>query len=397
MFIVVTGGIGSGKSTIIKMLKSRLGDYVNYESYDSIIHELYAHDATFRNLLVTEFGTCDRKEISDLVFANRDELAKLNEITGHYVANRLCFATQPCLAEIPLYFEITDAADHEVTPPADIVITVECPMEIRKQRVIARDKMSEEKFDSIIAVQASDQRREEGSSVIIRSDLVKTVDDLKFVLDLIYETEIRAIAQQVLLPDDRIERLIEAYREPHRHYHNLEHLYKVLMNLTRIERQPYLQKITNYLAALYHDFVYSTDPKDYHLNEERSAQVCLEAALETLGLEEAGTGFGYTAATIIRDTKTHVDSTHTSAALYVHDADMLILASEEDELFRYDNNIALEFGVNETNVKDFAPLRINALRKMNERPVFSGHLVDLNDKAKENIEKLIARWEEKLR
>jgi hypothetical protein len=34
---------------------------------------------------------------------------------------------------------------------------------------------------------------------------------------------------------------------------------------------------------------------------------------------------------------------------------------------------------------------------MNERPVFSGHLVDLNDKAKENIEKLIARWEEKLR
>ena len=396
MFIVVTGGIGSGKSTIIKMLKSRLGDSIYYASYDSIVRELYAHDATFQNMLIREFGTCNRKEISNIVFFDKKKMKKLNELAGEYVANQLCFFPQPCLVEIPLYFEIKDAFDHEITPPADIVITVTCPIEIRKQRVIARDKMSEEKFDSIVATQATDERRDEGSTVIIRSDLVETVDDLAHVLDLIYEVEIRAIANQVLLSSERIDQLIEAYREPHRHYHNLEHLYKVLMNLSLI-RAVHFPKNTGYLAALYHDFVYSTDPSDYHLNEEKSAQACLDAAFETLGGDPVGMDHARMAATIIRDTKTHTNSTGVPTANYVHDADMMILASEEDELFRYDDNIALEFGVNESNIKQFAPLRIKALRKMNEVPVFSGHLVELNDKAKSNIEKLIARWEEKLK
>src|SRR5438128_2275218 len=77
-------------------------------------------------------------------------------------------------------------------------------------------------------------------------------------------------------------RLVAAYCEPHRHYHNLQHIMEML------DRMPWLQvrkkpdTILVELATWYHDIVY--DPRSAE-NEARSADLASEA-LRELGLNE---------------------------------------------------------------------------------------------------------------
>jgi predicted metal-dependent HD superfamily phosphohydrolase len=75
------------------------------------------------------------------------------------------------------------------------------------------------------------------------------------------------------------DRLVAAYSEPHRHYHNLEHISEMLKVVGRLadlaQNLPAIQ-----LAVWFHDAVYDPRAKD---NEERSAALAVEL-LEPLGV-----------------------------------------------------------------------------------------------------------------
>ena len=82
--IAVTGGIGSGKTTVCDIIKEQGYSVI---SCDEIYNRLL-RDKSFLNSLVSEFGhilngdgTLSRKKLSEIVFSDKDKLARLNEIT----------------------------------------------------------------------------------------------------------------------------------------------------------------------------------------------------------------------------------------------------------------------------------------------------------------------------
>src|SRR4051812_34118693 len=123
--------------------------------------------------------------------------------------------------------------------------------------------------------------------------------------------------------------VLDRYEEPHRHYHNTEHLVKVLNSLGSDISDDEL-----FLAAVFHDAVY--DPKKND-NEERSADLfTTHAGSSSLNAESVAS-----IRQMILDTKKHKASSAKSNAL--QRADLYILESPLQEQIEYEHKIFREF------------------------------------------------------
>lgn len=99
--IGLTGGIGSGKSTVAKLLEEKGAVLLDA---DRIGHEIYlpgkpAYDeivAEFGRDVLAEDGTIDRKKLGPIVFSDPKKLERLNQITHP----RIFQATRERLAEL---------------------------------------------------------------------------------------------------------------------------------------------------------------------------------------------------------------------------------------------------------------------------------------------------------
>ncbi|TCZ69115.1 dephospho-CoA kinase [Flaviaesturariibacter aridisoli] len=143
----LTGGIGSGKSTVAKVF-ALLGIPV-YDA-DAASKRLYDTDAGLKEALTKEFGAAlyaggrlDRAALAALVFSDPEKLARLNALAHPPTiadAARWMAAQQApyALKEAALIFESGSAAG------LDYVIGVDAPLHIRLQRAMQRDGASRE-------------------------------------------------------------------------------------------------------------------------------------------------------------------------------------------------------------------------------------------------------------
>ena len=138
MIIGITGKSGSGKSTLGKFFETL--DY-RYISVDEVGHLVIESCA---DILVEEFGTKDRKELGDIIFNNRDKYQKLVE---------LIWKKQQELIDKELKLYDNVVIDFILLPHTkywdicDRRILCKCPDSIRKERVLKRDKITEEYFN----------------------------------------------------------------------------------------------------------------------------------------------------------------------------------------------------------------------------------------------------------
>jgi dephospho-CoA kinase len=181
--IALTGSIGTGKSTILKMFR-KLG--IPTWDADSAVHKLYRNGGRAYEILGQEFGDIilDEKEINrealgKLVLNNPIALKKLESIIHPLVAqNRQEFynevePTNPpyVLVDIPLLFETKSESQF------DKVIVVNCDFETQKQRVMLRPNMTEEKFLSILAKQMPSDEKTARADFVINSS--KSIEETK--------------------------------------------------------------------------------------------------------------------------------------------------------------------------------------------------------------------------
>ena len=144
--IAITGGIGSGKSTVAEIIKN-LGYKVF--SCDKIAHALYKTDAV-KEILVKEFGeeilnsfsrVC-RKKLSKTVFKSKTKLKRLNELTHPLIIQdlfgKMNKAKGVVFAEVPLLFECNMQGEF------DKIFIVTRPIEDRIDAVVKRSKLKEE-------------------------------------------------------------------------------------------------------------------------------------------------------------------------------------------------------------------------------------------------------------
>lgn len=108
--IAITGGIGSGKSTIGSIIAEQGYPVISCdEVYNQLLEEDY-----FIQILANEFGdilsygNLDRNKLADIVFSDRKKLQKLNDIT-HPIIMKSVFdlmnKERVAFCEVPLLFE----------------------------------------------------------------------------------------------------------------------------------------------------------------------------------------------------------------------------------------------------------------------------------------------------
>lgn len=144
--IAVTGGIGSGKSTVCKIIAGKGYPvfscdevYAQIAESEKFVREI---EKVFGSEYLTAEGRIDRKKLSALVFSDEKELAKLNGIT-----HPMIFSEMFALAESEkgtVFFEVPLLFEGGYQNLFDGVIVVLRDMEARIKSVMERDKLSYE-------------------------------------------------------------------------------------------------------------------------------------------------------------------------------------------------------------------------------------------------------------
>jgi len=187
MVVGLTGGIGSGKSTIAKAFAA-LG--IAVFNSDEQAKVLIATDAQVKKRIIAAFGEeayqngeYNRAYIAQIVFNNSEKLAILNGIVhpalAKYFNQWAKKQTSPyVLKEAAILFESGSYKD------CDYIITVTAPEEVRIARVMARDHCTEAQVRARMAQQWSDAQRIALSNAVIENvDLESAKEQVKRIND----------------------------------------------------------------------------------------------------------------------------------------------------------------------------------------------------------------------
>ena len=169
----ITGGIGSGKSTVCKIFES-LGIPVFRADDES--RRLLSEDAEVKKQVVSLLGKeviiqgkPDRKKISELVFNDPEKLRALNAIIHPRVRDGVAlWAKQQRSAWV-----IEEAAilfESGAYKNLDAVIVVSAPEEERIKRVVNRDGLTETLVRERIKNQITEEERRKRADFIIEND-----------------------------------------------------------------------------------------------------------------------------------------------------------------------------------------------------------------------------------
>ena len=183
--IGVTGGIGSGKSTVCRLFAAR--GIAVYDT-DAAAKRLMAEDAALRRAIEARFGeesyqegALNRPWLARQVFGDEAALQALNRLVHPAViADFERWATE----QQSVYVVVESAILYEagLDRAVDKVVAVLAPERLRIERAMQRDGATEEQIRSRMAVQLSDEelhRRADVSLVnIFEEDLEAAVQEL---------------------------------------------------------------------------------------------------------------------------------------------------------------------------------------------------------------------------
>jgi dephospho-CoA kinase len=159
LVVGLTGGIGSGKSTVSALLAERGAVIIDA---DAIHRENMAPGGRVHDAVLERFGTVDRPALAALVFNDPAALADLNALThpavGAVMAERLAeqAATDNVVVlDIPL---LVESKRQSVYPLAGVIV-VDAPVEAAVRRLVDQRGMPEEDARARIANQATREER----------------------------------------------------------------------------------------------------------------------------------------------------------------------------------------------------------------------------------------------
>ncbi len=148
--IGITGKSGSGKSTLAKLLSDNLD--CNVVNVDKIGHKATQNCEIAKKLceifgtpILGKDGNIDRKKLGNIVFANKEKMDILTDITWEYMQNILDEILQKEEKEI-IILEWALLPISKYWNISYIKILMTAKDEERKDKVMQRDKISEEYF-----------------------------------------------------------------------------------------------------------------------------------------------------------------------------------------------------------------------------------------------------------
>ena len=204
--IVVTGGIASGKSTVVSMLRELGGEGVQVFDYDRAVAELHAGGSLLPTL-VEAFGAdvqdaqgaVNKEYLRRIVCNDPEGKARLEGIM-HPVLQQMCLEalqkareSERChafLLDVALFFECKDSM-----PPVDKVCTVALTHETQRQRLVERSGCSAEVAEGLIRAQGEMQQKVDEADYVFWNE--GSQEQLLCQVEYFFRTEMESDAKRM--------------------------------------------------------------------------------------------------------------------------------------------------------------------------------------------------------
>ncbi len=175
MVVGLTGGIGSGKTTVAKMFASYENVIVYYADIEA--KKLMNTSEIIKSNLITEFGKetymnneeLNRPYLADIVFKNPEKLKILNSIVHPEVYKHLNDFIKNNNDKAYIIYENAILFENKSESFCDKIITVTAPLNIRIDRVVKRDKTTQEAVKNRIKNQWNDSLKTLQSHYVINN------------------------------------------------------------------------------------------------------------------------------------------------------------------------------------------------------------------------------------
>ncbi len=176
----LTGGIGSGKSTVLNLFRKRgVAVYVADIGAKKLMNEHSQLKKEIINLLGKKSysdGVLNRKWIARQVFNNPHKLKELNHLVHPRVREDFLSFVKKSTNDIVIY-EAAILFESGSDTLCDFVITVTASEEERIKRVVKRDNCTEEEVRKRIKNQMSDEERIKKSDFVIYNDDIALLEE----------------------------------------------------------------------------------------------------------------------------------------------------------------------------------------------------------------------------
>ena len=179
----LTGGIGSGKSTVAELLRDR--GIAVYDS-DSRAKMLMVDDESLRAALANAFGAecyteegLNRAWLAERVFTSAEELGRLNAIVHPAVMRDFAAWAEAQEGEY-VVLESAILLEAGLESHVDVVVAVMAPKGVRIERAMKRDGATVEQIEERMRNQMSDdERTERAKYAIVNIDLEELEEDVE--------------------------------------------------------------------------------------------------------------------------------------------------------------------------------------------------------------------------
>lgn len=172
--IGITGNIGSGKSAVTAYLLKKGYHVVDA---DEIVKQIYL-DEKYIQTMIRNFGEeiivpnsqpieLDKRRIFDIVFNNKQKLAKLDKLVGPFFKERMNRELEKLKDEKVVFFDIPLLYEKKYQRFMDKIILVYCEDHIRYERASKRDNKDIEQIRRVDQSQMSQDIKKEMADYVL--------------------------------------------------------------------------------------------------------------------------------------------------------------------------------------------------------------------------------------
>lgn len=171
----LTGGIGSGKSTVAQLLQERGASVIDADAISRACTQrggsaMPAVAQSFGPAFIAQDGSLDRQRMREHVFTNPDARWLLESIVHPLVAQEIQrqakAAASHCLVfDLPLLVESA-----RWRPQLDLVLVVDCHTGTQVRRVASRSGLDRSAIDAIMKSQSPREKRLAAADLVIFND-----------------------------------------------------------------------------------------------------------------------------------------------------------------------------------------------------------------------------------
>lgn len=185
----LTGGIGSGKSSVSRRLAERGAVVIDS---DVLAREVVARGTdglaevvqAFGDGVLTAEGELDRPAVGKLVFGDEAARRKLEAVIHPRVRARAAEIEKAAPADAVVVHDIPLLVETGQGDKFDLVLVVDVPVEVQVERLTGQRGMAEDEARRRIASQASREQRLEVADIVI--DNAGSLDDLDRRIDAVW-------------------------------------------------------------------------------------------------------------------------------------------------------------------------------------------------------------------